>query len=705
MIHWKHKKVKLKNRHFIQAASSSFLVCRKKCNCSVVAAGKRECYSNKVYLHLPVFFVSTFSCGPAPSRGHLFCTEYGLRTGYREVFLDMGDKQSNSERGPKKALRWAIPAGICAVLAAAYLGLCFWVSASGRILPNVTLAGLPVGGMTQAEMEQVVEAKLPAWQMEDALVELTCGNWRGELSSRYATLDLDATFQAAHSCGRGSLLASGFHYVRAAVADGFEAFPSIALDDEGTAKFNQLMREALELLGGASNQPTWVVEGDELLLTKGVTGTSFDTQLVLNTVCHSMASLFDNPSASPVVLALKDYYTEQTPPAELDFEQLRQEVCAEPKSAALDPDTYQILDHVVGIDFDLDTAKRSYDSADEGETVSVALTLTQPNITKEVLQTSLFADLLGQATSAVSGSANRRHNVALSAASCNGAILLPGEEFSYNNTTGSRTTAAGYLPAPAYVNGKTEDEIGGGICQTSSTIYNAILYTTLEVVERRNHMYAVGYVLDGMDATVYYGAVDFRFKNNSEYPIKIVTQSYDSNGKRYLTVKIYGTKTDDLTIKLDSVSYDWTSDETQYVADTSLSAGTQVVEQTAYSGRKAYVVRYFYDSSGNLVKTEKLSADTYRSRPKIVLYNPVDAVSLGLKPAPSTSTPSTETPQGETPNQGSASTSGTPPEEEATTPSLPDPSSHSSGSTSTGTNGDTPAASSEIDLSRPPAGF
>ena len=126
---------------------------------------------------------------------------------------------------------------------------------------------------------------------------------------------------------------------------------------------------------------------------------------------------------------------------------------------------------------------------------SIPLTVTQPDITQEILADRLFADLLGQGTSQVSGSSNRKFNVKLSAEACNGVILMPGEEFSYNNTTGSRSADKGYLPAPVYSGGASVDETGGGICQTSSTIYYAVLHTTLEIVERHAHMYSVGYVL------------------------------------------------------------------------------------------------------------------------------------------------------------------------------------------------------------------
>src|SRR5699024_6531690 len=138
------------------------------------------------------------------------------------------------------------------------------------------------------------------------------------------------------------------------------------------------------------------------------------------------------------------------------------------------------------------------------------------------LEQNLFKDVLGSYTTNVSGTAVRKKNVRLSGEKCNNIILLPGEEFSYNNTVGKRTKENGFGEAAAYLNGETVQEVGGGICQTSSTLYNAVLLSNLEVTERTNHTYVSGYVPIGRDATVSWGGPDFKFKNDKEYPIKIV---------------------------------------------------------------------------------------------------------------------------------------------------------------------------------------
>ena len=199
--------------------------------------------------------------------------------------------------------------------------------------------------------------------------------------------------------------------------------------------------------------------------------------------------------------------------------------------------------------------------------------------------------------------------------------------------------------------GKSTDEVGGGICQTSSTIYYAALNSNLKIVERHNHMFAVGYVPDGMDATVWYGASDFRFENDTDYPIKIVTEYKNSR----LTVQIYGTKTDDLYVKMTNKELSSTAWSTEYKVDPSLPAGTTKTEQTPYRGRVVEAYRNVYDGNGNLVSSTLESKSTYKMRNQIILVSPYDAAQYGLteadgaiittpSPSPTTTTPAETTP-------------------------------------------------------------
>ena len=172
--------------------------------------------------------------------------------------------------------------------------------------------------------------------------------------------------------------------------------------------------------------------------------------------------------------------------------------------------------------------------------------------------------------------------------------------------------------------------MGGGICQPSSTLYLAALNSNLKIVERHQHQFAVGYVPDGLDATVYYGSLDFRFENDTDYPVKLVAKSYKSSGSTYLTVTIYGTKTDDLHVKMTNKVYNWVEYETVYQVDAAVPAGTVKEGQNGYKGRNADTYRNLYDAEGNLVSSTLESTNKYKVRERILLVNPADAAQYGL---------------------------------------------------------------------------
>lgn len=231
---------------------------------------------------------------------------------------------------------------------------------------------------------------------------------------------------------------------------------------------------------------------------------------------------------------------------------------------------------------------------------------------------------------------------------------MPGEEFSYNGVVGSRQASRGFLPAPAYVSGQTVQEIGGGVCQGSSTIYLAALRANLEITERYPHGYITRYVPDGMDATVYYGVKDFKFKNDTPFPIKI----QGSVSGRTLTVNILGTKSDNITVEMTNEIVGTTGYNTVYKVDSSLSAGSTRVDVTPYSGYTVKVYRNLYEG-GKLINTKLEDTSVYKSRDKVVMVSPADAYKYGIpgysapafKPAPTPepTTPPETTPPAETP--------------------------------------------------------
>ena len=201
---------------------------------------------------------------------------------------------------------------------------------------------------------------------------------------------------------------------------------------------------------------------------------------------------------------------------------------------------------------------------------------------------SKITDLLGSATTGYqTGDTNHDTNVRLAAEHINGTVVYPGEEFSAEKIIGPTTKEYGFLPGDTYENGKVVESYGGGVCQTTTTLYDAVLAAELKVTERHNHSYLVSYVEPGFDASISEGLMDFRFENNTSAPIYI--QAVTKNG--YLTFNIYGqeSRDSDRTISFESKTLDTTDVETTYETDSSkpygsitVSGGIQGVEAELY---------------------------------------------------------------------------------------------------------------------------
>ena len=172
----------------------------------------------------------------------------------------------------------------------------------------------------------------------------------------------------------------------------------------------------------------------------------------------------------------------------------------------------------------------------------IPLKTLYPNVTTNMIGTEAFPDLLSEYSTKYSTyDRDRTTNLQLAANKINGTVLMPGETFSYNKVVGERTIAAGYKEAPIYVSGEVVDGLGGGICQITSTLYNAVVYANLEVTQRSNHQFVPSYVSASRDATVVYGSIDFQFKNNRNYPIKITCSVSGGIAK----FQIFGLRQDD----------------------------------------------------------------------------------------------------------------------------------------------------------------
>ena len=249
------------------------------------------------------------------------------------------------------------------------------------------------------------------------------------------------------------------------------------------------------------------------------------------------------------------------------------------------------------------------------ETYTIPLEISTPNITTNQIGTEAFPDLLGDfSTTYSTRNSNRSTNIRLASEKINGTVILPGETFSYNQTVGKRTAAAGFKSAAVYSNGEVTTGIGGGICQVSTTLYNAVLLSNLEIVERYNHGFQPGYVKSGTDATVSWGGPDFKFKNNRNYPIKIICSG--SGGR--IIIQIFGLYTDpEYEVVIQAYVTQTISYKTVYKNDSSLTKGETKVIENGSNGCKTATYKIL-KLNGEVVSKELISKDTYNPHNKIV---------------------------------------------------------------------------------------
>ena len=207
------------------------------------------------------------------------------------------------------------------------------------------------------------------------------------------------------------------------------------------------------------------------------------------------------------------------------------------------------------------------------------------DVTKTELMNSF--GLISAYTTKTTNNKNRNINIQLSAQAINGTTVMPGEIFSFNGATGERTAAKGYLPAAAISGGQSKDEIGGGVCQTSSTLFNAVARANLEIVERSPHAWPSSYVEKGFDATVNWPGLDFKFKNNTDWPI-FITAAY---ADRKVSVSVYGMSLGlDTSIDLESITTKTIPqpEGTEYIINPDLKIGES---KKTVTGRNLFALR------------------------------------------------------------------------------------------------------------------
>lgn len=424
------------------------------------------------------------------------------------------------------------------------------------------------------------------------------------------SFDVDNAVEQAYYIGKSDNLIKNNYTILSLLLKNYNISPSINYDED---LLNSLIDSINAQLPDRVVNSGYSIDGTNLIITSGKDGILISSSDLKDEI---LSFLNDISSKNETInIPVNNVGAE---PINLDT--IYKDIFKLPVDASYTINPYVVYPSSNGLDFAISMEDAKAIISNQQDEYTIPLKITYPNVTTNQIGNEAFPDLLSQfSTSFTSSGYNRSNNIILSSAKLNGLVLMPGEEFSYNQAVGQRTRAAGFREAGAYSNGKVVQEVGGGICQVSSTLYNAVLYANLEIVERTNHYFNPGYVKAGLDATVSWGGPDFRFRNNRNYPIRIVT---DTSGKK-LKVYIYGLKTDDdCTVVLDPRYISSVPYKTTYQNDASLATGETRVISSGSNGCKTATYKYVYDKNGTLISSECISRDTYSPHNKVVAVGP-----------------------------------------------------------------------------------
>ena len=426
-----------------------------------------------------------------------------------------------------------------------------------RIYPGVYIDNVQVGGMTKGEAAEAVrKVHEDVSSFFDIVIAVGNENWHVNSERVPVSRNIEEVVEKAFASGRGN---------------------SASLAGNAATPFEERVSQASAM---RSNPVTFATKQDydhEALraLTDGIV--NYVNRDPVNSTVHS----FDFKTQTFT-------FTDDRP------------------GARIDPD---------------DLYSRVAELLDDGVTKK-ELRIVPEKILAEVTKTELMNrfGLISAYTTTTTSDGKRNTNIQLSAEAISGKTVLPGEIFSFNAATGERTAAKGYQEAPAISGGQSKDEVGGGVCQTSSTLFNAVARADLEIIERNPHAWPSHYIEKGFDATVNWPGLDFKFKNNTEWPVFIIA----GYSKRKVTVNIYGMSLgSDVRIDLESevVRTIPKPEGTNYVINTSLAPGES---KKTVAGRQGYEVntwKVWYQGNRE-IKREILFKTTYRAYQETIEYNP-----------------------------------------------------------------------------------
>lgn len=443
------------------------------------------------------------------------------------------------------------------------------------IQSGIYIKGVNVSRLTKDEAKKKVEEYLSQVMNDHIILDYKDNEYLVAVEQIDAKFNVDYAVEYAYNIGRSKNI---FRDIKDILAVLFTKVNIDPLLEYNEVELNKYIENIQANLPDQLEQSSYYIDEDNLIITSGKNGAGIYKEDLKTKILDALQTINYNNEKVEIPT-----YIEY--PDKIELQKIHDEIFKEAKNAYYTTEPYAVYTHVIGIDFNIEETQNIIDSEEKDE-YTIDLITTVPEITINDIGLDAFPDLLAEfSTKYDTSNTNRTTNLKLASDKINGTVIMPDEVFSYNKVVGKRTIKAGYKEAAIYENGEVTSGLGGGICQISTTLYNAAVQADLKITSRRNHMFTTSYVSAGKDATVAWGSTDFKFKNSRDYPIKIESTVNGGIAK----IRIYGLKTNN--------EYNITI-ETNTVKSTSANL---IVD--------SYKV---YRQNGQVVKKEKISRDTYK---------------------------------------------------------------------------------------------
>jgi len=474
-----------------------------------------------------------------------------------------------------------------------------------KIYINDTCAGKKTTEQIKAELEKVYDAEKTSLNFTYNGNDIQIKGTDFDLS-----YDIEKTSDKAYNLGRNkNFVLRGFCAIK------YTFFKTILPVDVNfsTHKLYTILRQYTTDVKDALVDVSITLEDDKLAIINGKEGNGFDIDKIEK---EAKKLLSQNKQNEKIEIKIEKV-SPRTPSAEEIYDKFHKE----PQNVEFGEKDGELYykSHVTGVDFDVKEAKKILEqNKNSTEAYYIPVTITLPEKTSQWFVENMLTDTLGTYSTVYNaGNYGRSYNISLASNKIHNLVLEPGEQFSFNNVVGQRSAATGFKTAAVYQGGEIVDGIGGGICQVSSTLYNAVLYADLNIVYRTNHSMPVSYTPAGRDATVSYGSIDFIFSNNQKYPVKL---SCTNSGGR-LTCTVYGINYAKKKVDISTQTISTSAFETKEVEDPNLKPGERKVKQAGSNGSVVDTYKTVY-VNGESQGSKKISRSVYSAITQIELVGP-----------------------------------------------------------------------------------